>query len=355
MGYITIGGCIRRKRAALSLSALCTRRGANRRILPRSCRTRAENPFVGVTGGVPRLRTFATANCAVHQARGELRREHNSPLLAWGHQRVAVSTFSNPPRRKQFSTPSSAGRREAISTGGSPAKAAAGRSDAGDGVTFVTSDHAARRNADPGSVAFVTGANRGIGLEVTRQLLARARGEQAPVEWRRENPVTISPLYFSDTAVAFCMGCGLGAMYIVERRACSLLDMPVDTLIDLCSMLFSSVARDDGMHALFARPCAGTVVAACRDPSSAADLHALGATAGNEDRLDVVRMDIEDQASLEAAAEHVKSAHGVRCRRKQKLLQPHRIVVQLQEKRSADGVVSKHLPTTLEFGSGWFM
>lgn len=53
------------------------------------------------------------------------------------------------------------------------------------------------------------------------------------------------------------------------------------------------------------------MVAACRDPSSAADLHALGTAAGNEDRLDVVEMDIEDQASLEAAAEHVKSAHGV--------------------------------------------
>ena len=56
--------------------------------------------------------------------------------------------------------------------------AAAGRGDAvGDGVTFGTSEDAARRNADPGSVAFVTGANRGIGLEVTRQLLARSRGE----------------------------------------------------------------------------------------------------------------------------------------------------------------------------------
>lgn len=59
--------------------------------------------------------------------------------------------------------------------------------------------------------------------------------------------------------------------------------------------------------------CAGTVVAACRDPSSAADLHALGSMAGNEKgKLDVVRMDIEDQASLEAATEHVKSAYGVR-------------------------------------------
>lgn len=53
------------------------------------------------------------------------------------------------------------------------------------------------------------------------------------------------------------------------------------------------------------------MVAACRDPSSAVDLHALGTAAGNGDRLDVVKMDIEVQSSLEAAAEHVKSAHGV--------------------------------------------
>lgn len=58
--------------------------------------------------------------------------------------------------------------------------------------------------------------------------------------------------------------------------------------------------------------CAGKVVAACRDPSSAVDLHTLAGMAGNENRLDVVRMDIEDQASLESAAEHVKNEHGVR-------------------------------------------
>lgn len=62
-----------------------------------------------------------------------------------------------------------------------------------------------------------------------------------------------------------------------------------------------------------ARSSAGTVVAACRDPSSATDLHALGSTAGKDSRLDVVKMDIEDQASLEAAAEHVKNAYGVSC------------------------------------------
>lgn len=148
----------------------------------------AETPFGWVAGGVPRLRTFATANWAVHQARG-VRRQHKSPPLAWCQQGAAISSFSHPPRQKS-STSSSVGRRKAVSTGSSPAKAAAGRGDAGDGVTFATSDDAARRNADPGSVAFVTGANRGIGLEMTRQLLARARGERA-LEWRRENPVTI--------------------------------------------------------------------------------------------------------------------------------------------------------------------
>lgn len=59
-------------------------------------------------------------------------------------------------------------------------------------------------------------------------------------------------------------------------------------------------------------PCLGTVVAACRDPSSALDLLALEKIAGNEDRLDVVRMDIKDQASLDIAAEHVKTSYGVR-------------------------------------------
>ena len=68
------------------------------------------------------------------------------------------------------------------------------------------------------------------------------------------------------------------------------------------------------MHVRFfsSASCAGKVVAACRDPSSAVDLNGLGGMAGNENRLDVVRMDIEDQASLETAAEHVKSKYGVR-------------------------------------------
>lgn len=55
----------------------------------------------------------------------------------------------------------------------------------------------------------------------------------------------------------------------------------------------------------------GTVVAACRDPSSAVNLHALKRMAGNETRLDLVKMDIEDQASLESAAEYTKSKYGV--------------------------------------------
>ena len=47
---------------------------------------------------------------------------------------------------------------------------------AGEGVAFVETEAAQRRNSDPGCVAFVTGANRGIGLEVTRQLLSRTKG-----------------------------------------------------------------------------------------------------------------------------------------------------------------------------------
>eukprot|EP00752_Nemacystus_decipiens_P003183 g2945.t1 len=188
-----------------------------------------ENPFGGVAGSVPLLRTLATANWASNQATGGRQGQHKPPPLAWCQQRAPASNFSNPPRQ-QSPASSPVGRRRAISAGSGSARAAAGHSSgAGDGVAFVKSEDAARRNADPGSVAFVTGANRGIGLEMTRQLLARSRG---------------------------------------------------------------------------------TVVAACRDPSSAADLLALGTKAGNEDRLDVVKMDIEDQTSLEAAAEHVKSAHG---------------------------------------------
>lgn len=47
----------------------------------------------------------------------------------------------------------------------------------GEGVSFVDTEDARRRNSDSGCVAFVTGANRGIGLEVTRQLLARTKGK----------------------------------------------------------------------------------------------------------------------------------------------------------------------------------
>lgn len=47
----------------------------------------------------------------------------------------------------------------------------------GEGVSFVETEDARRRNGDSGCVAFVTGANRGIGLEVTRQLLARTKGK----------------------------------------------------------------------------------------------------------------------------------------------------------------------------------
>ena len=138
----------------------------------------AETPFGGMTGAVLLLRTFATTNCAIHRATGGPQAQHTPPLLAWCQLRAAVNSFSNPPRQ-QYPVSFPAGRRRAMSSRSSPAKAAAGRGGADDGVTFAESEDAARRNADPDSVAFVTGANRGIGLEVTRQLLARSRGERA--------------------------------------------------------------------------------------------------------------------------------------------------------------------------------
>lgn len=138
--------------------------------------------FGGVAGGVPRLRAFATATGAIDQARGAGRRHNESPLLARCQQRAAVSSLSNPRRP--------AGRRRSVRTSSSSASAAAGQGGAGDEVTFGVSDAAARRNADPDSVAFVTGANRGIGLEVTRQLLMRSKGERV-LEWPRSPRWTV--------------------------------------------------------------------------------------------------------------------------------------------------------------------
>ncbi|CAM9535040.1 unnamed protein product, partial [Hapterophycus canaliculatus] len=167
-------------------------------------------------------RTLAT----VISRPGILRLQHKPPLLLWC-QRSAISNLSNP-RRESAVVPVSRCVSRASFIRSSHAMAAAGEA-VGEGVTFVETEAATRRNADSGMVAFVTGSNRGIGMEVTRQLLAKTKG---------------------------------------------------------------------------------TVVAACRNPSSAKDLHALGQLAGNQNRLDVVQMDIEDQASLDTAAEHVKRTYG---------------------------------------------
>lgn len=145
-------------------------------------------PFCAAAGGVHVPRTFwAATSRATYHARAGLRRQYKSPLLlSWCPPRSAgVWGYSSNQRRDNsiatmpttHSSPSD-GRRRAISAGSWAAFATAGPSSAGEtGVTFVTTDAAVRRNADPGSVAFVTGANRGIGLEVTRQLLVRTKGE----------------------------------------------------------------------------------------------------------------------------------------------------------------------------------
>lgn len=58
------------------------------------------------------------------------------------------------------------------------------------------------------------------------------------------------------------------------------------------------------------RPAAagGHVVATCRDPDNATALHALKAAYPN--RLTVVRLDVEDSASIASAAETIGAAHG---------------------------------------------
>ncbi|CAN0297846.1 unnamed protein product [Discosporangium mesarthrocarpum] len=101
---------------------------------------------------------------------------------------------------------------------------------AGDGhLDFRVTDHAHRRNKDPNATFLVTGANRGIGLEVSRQLLGRTKG---------------------------------------------------------------------------------TVIAACRNPATSRDLHEMQHADGHKGRLDIVQMDVTDQATVDRTADHVKDHYG---------------------------------------------
>lgn len=158
------------------------RRGARLSHIVRHSRTkilRALSQSSRNAGGVPR--TLATTSWGWHSG-GGLSRQHNPSLPAYYAQKATVNGFVSPPVRggeciQNATKFSSVCQRRAISTRSMPAPAAAGGA-AGDGVTFVTTEAAVRRNADPGSVSFVTGANRGIGLEVTRQLLSRTKGER---------------------------------------------------------------------------------------------------------------------------------------------------------------------------------
>lgn len=117
-------------------------------------------------------RTLATAS-----GPGTLRLQHKAPLLLW-FQRSTIGNLSNPRRERAVGPVSRCVTRRVSFARSKQAMAAAGEA-AGEEVTFVKTEAASRRNADSGMVAFVTGANRGIGMEVTRQLLARTKGERA--------------------------------------------------------------------------------------------------------------------------------------------------------------------------------
>lgn len=119
---------------------------------------------------------------------------------------------------------------------------------------------AARRNADPGSVAFVTGANRGIGLEVTRQLLERAKGERNC--YRRGRKGALSYAYEArhgrvgmkcarkktvDDCRKTALNSGLGTLapgqrvFTTREKACGMFSHVIVVVVELLS--FSFVAR----------------------------------------------------------------------------------------------------------------
>ena len=111
--------------------------------------------------------------------RGTLRSEFSLVTRAFTIPSWARDDEVQRPWHTEALLPSRCSTRAAFSNTAAPASASAAGDAASEGVTFTTTEVAQRRNADEGCTAFVTGANRGIGLEVTRQLLERTKGAAA--------------------------------------------------------------------------------------------------------------------------------------------------------------------------------